>query len=94
MPDIEAKFDITEFNDLYAKVKPTLYIKLADVFAVHQMVADELSSVCISPDDNVMRELVRDLGSARNNESEMGAGSSEVTLHLSGRHHTLEGEYS
>lgn len=92
IPPAESKFDISEFNDLYAKVKPTLFIKMPDVITLHEMLANELSFVCISPDDNTLREVFRDLGNPKNNEAEMGAGSAEVTLTLSGRVHAMHGE--
>jgi Ras GTPase-activating-like protein IQGAP2/3 len=37
----ESHFDIDEFNDLHAKTKPTLYIKMSDIFSIHQLVAGE-----------------------------------------------------
>jgi Ras GTPase-activating-like protein IQGAP2/3 len=91
--DAESHFDIDEFNDLYARTKPTLYIKTADIFAIHQLVAAEINYVCPSKDD-VVNELIRDLGSAKTNESEMigGVSSSEITLTLNPKLHDVEGK--
>ena len=89
VPDAESTFDIDEFNDLYAKNKPTLYIKMTDVFAIHNLVAAELPSMCPSRDD-VLREIMQDLGSAKNNENEMNAaGSSEIHMFLTPKLHDI-----
>ncbi|KAF1955093.1 ras GTPase activating protein-like protein [Byssothecium circinans] len=88
--DIEAHFEIDEFNDLFARVKPTLYIKLADIFAIHNLVADDLPTLCPSQDDP-LREVIRELGSAKNNESELlHVSSTEITLTLNPKYHEQE----
>ncbi|KAB8343131.1 hypothetical protein FH972_022724 [Carpinus fangiana] len=89
--DLETQMDYDEFHDLHAKVKPTLHIKGADVFAIHDVVAKEVSFICAGPEDAVLREVIRELGSAKSNEAEMSAaGSAEVTLSLSSKGHTFE----
>ncbi|KAH7133266.1 hypothetical protein B0J13DRAFT_561971 [Dactylonectria estremocensis] len=88
--DAEQTFDIDEYNDLYAKNKPTLYIKMTDVFAIHNLVAAELPSMCPSRDD-VLREIMHDLGSAKNNENEMNAaGSSDIQMFLTPKLHDVD----
>ncbi|KAI9773105.1 MAG: hypothetical protein M1840_008226 [Geoglossum simile] len=88
--DAEAQFDIDEFNDLYARQKPTLYIKMSDIFAIHQLVAGEISHICPSKDD-ILRELVHELGSAKSNEDEMsGVSSTEIRLQLNPKLHDVE----
>lgn len=90
--DAEAHFDIDEFNDLYAKTKPTLYIKMADIFCIHQLVAAEISSVCPNQGD-MLRDIMRELGSVKSNESElMGVGSTEISLTLNPKLHNAEGK--
>ena len=90
VPDAESTFDIDEFNDLYAKNKPTLYIKMTDIFAIHNLVATELPFICPNRDD-MLREIIQDLGSAKNNESEMtGAGSSDIQMFLTPKLHDME----
>ncbi|CAD0098630.1 unnamed protein product [Aureobasidium mustum] len=82
----EQQFDIDEFNDLFARVKPTLYIKMADIFAIHHLVTNELSH--LSDPDDVLREIIRELGSAQSNENEMmGVGSNEISLQLTPKFH-------
>lgn len=89
VPDAESTFDIDEFNDLYAKNKPTLYIKMTDVFAIHNLVASELQAICPSRED-VLREIMHDLGSAKNNESEMNAaGTSDIQMFLTPKLHDI-----
>lgn len=90
VPDAEQTFDIDEFNDLYAKNKPTLYIKMTDVFAIHNLVAAELPAMCPNRDD-VLREIMQDLGSAKNNENEMNAaGTSDIHMFLTPKLHDVE----
>ncbi|KAF2623181.1 hypothetical protein BU25DRAFT_350777 [Macroventuria anomochaeta] len=88
--DAETYFEIDEFNDLFARTKPTLYIKLADVFAIHNLVIDDLPTLCPSQDDP-LREVVRELGSAKNNENELlHVSSTEITLTLNPKFHEQE----
>lgn len=90
VPDAEQSFDIDEFNDLYAKNKPTLYIKMTDIFAIHNLVASELQAMCPNRDD-VLREIIQDLGSAKSNENEMNAaGSSDIHMFLTPKLHDVE----
>ena len=90
--DAEEHFDIDEFNDLYARTKPTLYIKMADIFAIHHLVAAHHSYLCPGHDD-LLREVVRELGSAKNNENElMNVSTSEICLTLNPKLHEAEGK--
>lgn len=83
--EAESYFDIDEFNDLYAKTKPTLYIKMSDIFSIHQLVASEINNICPNPDD-ILKEIVRDLGNVKSNENElMSVNSSEINLTLNPR---------
>ncbi|KAI3324860.1 hypothetical protein HD806DRAFT_493809 [Xylariaceae sp. AK1471] len=87
--DAEHTFGVDEFNDLYAKNRPTLYIKMSDIFAIHNLVAQELPSICPSRND-VLHEILQDLGSAKNNENEMhAAGSSDIQMFLTPRLHDV-----
>lgn len=89
--DAEAHFDIDEFNDLYARTKPTLYIKMMDIFEVHRLIASDISFICPSRDD-VLREVVHELGSAKTNQNEMmGVSSAEIHLTLNPKLHDVEG---
>ena len=91
--DAEAYFEIDEFNDLYAKTKPTLYIKMADIFSIHQLVAADVSNICTGHDDT-LREIIRDLGSVKSNENElMNVSRSEINLTLTPKLHIVEGQY-
>ncbi|OTA68630.1 hypothetical protein K449DRAFT_461463 [Hypoxylon sp. EC38] len=88
--DAESTFDIDEFNDLYAKNRPTLYIKMTDIFAIHSLVVSEIPTVCPNRDD-VLREILQDLGSAKNNENEMNASSSsDIQMFLTPKLHDIE----
>lgn len=90
VPAAESTFDIDEFNDLYAKNRPTLYIKMTDIFAIHNLIAGELPFICPNRDDP-LREIMQDLGSAKNNESEMTAtGSSDIQMFLTPKLHDVD----
>ncbi|KAF3764528.1 hypothetical protein M406DRAFT_346588 [Cryphonectria parasitica EP155] len=90
VPDAESTFDIDEFNDLYAKNRPTLYIKMSDIFAIHSLIASDLPFICPNRDD-ILREIMQDLGSAKNNENEMTAtGSSDIQMFLTPKLHDVE----
>lgn len=90
VPDAEDTFDIDEFNDLYARTKPTLYIKMADIFSIHHLIAADLPHICPNRDD-MLREIVQELGSAKNNETEMlGVTSTEIQMNLNPKLHDIE----
>ncbi|KAL9132248.1 MAG: hypothetical protein Q9217_000052 [Psora testacea] len=93
VPDAEAHFDIDEFNDLYSRTKPTLYIKMADIFSVHRLVAAEAPFICPNRDD-ILQEVIHELGNAKHNESElMGVSTSEICLTLNPKLHEAEGKH-
>jgi Ras GTPase-activating-like protein IQGAP2/3 len=88
--DAESTFDIDEFNDLYARTKPTLYIKMVDIFAIHSLISTDLPYICTNRDD-MLREIVQELGSAKNNELEMlGVSSTEIQMTLNPKLHDIE----
>ncbi|KAL9094431.1 MAG: hypothetical protein Q9165_003281 [Trypethelium subeluteriae] len=88
--DAEAQFDIDEFNDHYSRTKPTLYIKMTDIFAIHQLIASDISYVAPIQDD-ALRDVIRELGSVKSNEHEMmGVSGSEISLQLIAKLHNVE----
>ena len=90
VPDAESTFDIDEFNDLYARTKPTLYIKMADIFSIHNLIAGDLPYICPNRDD-MLREIIQELGSAKNNETEMlGVTSTDIQMTLNPKLHDSE----
>ncbi|KAK5713325.1 iqgap-related protein [Elasticomyces elasticus] len=86
LPTAEEYFDADQFSDLYSRTKPTLYIKLADIFSLHSLVADNLLVVAPTRDDPI-KELLTDLGTAKSNESDLSgaANGGEITLTLKSR---------
>ena len=91
VPNPERQFDIDEFNDLYAKTKPTLYIKMSDIFSIHHLVLADVAHLCPAQDD-ILRDVLRELGSAKNNESElMNVSTAEICLTLNPKLHDIEG---
>ena len=64
---------------------------MADIFSVHHLVAAELPHICPNHDD-MLREVIRELGSAKTNEHElMNVSSSEICLTLNPKLHDIEG---
>ena len=93
VPNAEAQFDIDEFNDLYSRTKPTLYIKMTDIFSIHHLVAGDVSYICLGNRDDILQEVIRELGSAKNNEHElMNVSTSEICLTLNPKLHETEGK--
>ncbi|KAK4542873.1 hypothetical protein LTR36_006062 [Oleoguttula mirabilis] len=86
MPEPEEYFDADQFSDLYSRTKPTLYIKLTDIFALHSLIADNITQIAERRDDPI-RELLTDLGTAKSNESDLSGAASggEITLTLKSR---------
>ena len=84
---LEEWFDADQFSDLYSKTKPTVYIKLGDLFAMHALVADNIGTVAPTREDPI-KELLVDLGTAKSNESDLSgaANGSEITLTLRSRY--------
>jgi len=74
-------------------VKPTLYIKMTDVFTLRRMVSDDMTSLCRSQEDTILRDVLRELGNPKAAEAEMSAGQAEVTLSLGGRIIAVEDKY-
>lgn len=64
---------------------------MSDILAVHHLLAADPQAVCASRDDG-MREILRELGSAKSNESEMSAmGAQEISLQLTPKFHDVRG---
>ena len=63
---------------------------MADIFSVHQLLASEISSVCPNQDD-ILRDILRELGSVKSNENElMGVSTSEISLTLNPKLHNAD----
>jgi Ras GTPase-activating-like protein IQGAP2/3 len=86
IPSPEEHYDADQFSDLYSKTKPTLYIKLADIFALHSLITDNIAAVAPQRDDPI-KELLTDLGSAKGNETDLTGATNggEITLTLKSR---------
>ncbi|KAF3912981.1 hypothetical protein AA313_de0207997 [Arthrobotrys entomopaga] len=85
VPNAEKQFDMDEFEDLTSRQKPTLFIKMADIFALHAMVSREMMFMAPEPEDP-LRDLVRELGNVKNTEMELASvSSSEISLTLDPR---------
>jgi Ras GTPase-activating-like protein IQGAP2/3 len=53
----------------------------------------DVAAICPGQDD-VLREVIRELGSAKNNENDMlHVSSTEITLTLNPKFHDVEGTY-
>jgi Ras GTPase-activating-like protein IQGAP2/3 len=82
VPTIEARFEIDAFEDLTSKTKPTLYMKMSDIFAIHRLIASEIETIAESREDP-LREIIGELGSVQTSESELkNVGNTEIALQL------------
>lgn len=64
---------------------------MTDIFSIHHLVASDLPTICASQDD-VLREVIRELGSVQNNEHELKhVSTSEICLTLNPKLHNKEG---
>jgi Ras GTPase-activating-like protein IQGAP2/3 len=67
-------------------------MKLTDIFAIHNLVSQDMAAICPSQDD-MLREVIQELGSAKNNENDMlHVSSAEITLVLNPKFHDVEGK--
>jgi Ras GTPase-activating-like protein IQGAP2/3 len=63
---------------------------MTDIFAIHNLVAAELPYMCPNRED-VLYEIMHDLGSAKNNENEMNAaGTSDIHMFLTPKLHDVD----
>lgn len=87
IPTAEAHYDIDEFNDLYARTKPTLFIKVADLISMHSLISNAISVIAPNVDDSV-RLTLRELGGVKAAEADLTSlsASSEISLTLTPRY--------
>ncbi len=65
---------------------------MADIFSIHHLVAADASLICLGNRDDILQEVIRELGSAKNNENELSnVSSSELCLTLNPKLHQAEG---
>lgn len=85
VPDLDTHFEMDEYDDLTSTVKPTLYIKMADIFALHQLVAQEVEIMAPMREDQ-LRDIMRELGSVKASEEQLASVTrGELTLQLNPR---------
>ncbi|KAI5290251.1 hypothetical protein KEM54_002059, partial [Ascosphaera aggregata] len=87
--DAEGYFDIDEFNDLYAKQKPTLYIKMSDISFINRTVCANIDAICPDPHD-VLRDLVNELQNEKHEAELMRYSSTEIYLTLTPKLHKID----
>ena len=91
LPTPEEWFDADQFSDLYSRTKPTVYLKLGDLFSIHALIAENVAAIAPSRDDPI-KELLTDLGSPKTNENDLSGAvdGSEITLTLRSRYTVQE----
>ncbi|KAI5842754.1 hypothetical protein BZA05DRAFT_344221 [Tricharina praecox] len=90
VPTVEARFEMDEFEDLTSKQKPTLYMKMSDIFAIHRLVAQEIDAIAETREDP-LREIINELGSVQTSESELKTvGNTEISLQLDPSFHVVD----
>jgi Ras GTPase-activating-like protein IQGAP2/3 len=87
----EEHFDADQMSDLYSRTKPTVYIKLSDIFQLHSLMTDNIAVVAPTREDTI-KELLSDLGTPKGNEADLGntGGGGEITLTLKSRYKVQE----
>lgn len=74
VPEPEEKFNIDEYSDLVTLSKPIIYISIEEIINTHSLLLEHQDA--ISPDHNdVLHELLEDLGSVPDVESFLGEGA-------------------
>ena len=64
---------------------------MADIFSIHHIIAADIAYICPSQDD-ILRDVIREVGSAKNNENElMNVSTSEICLTLNPKLHDVKG---
>ncbi|KAM9328922.1 LOW QUALITY PROTEIN: ras GTPase-activating-like protein IQGAP2 [Gastrophryne carolinensis] len=74
VPEPEEKFNIDEYSDLVTLSKPVIYISIEEIINTHSLLLEHQDA--ISPDHNdVLHELLEDLGTVPDVESFLGEGA-------------------
>lgn len=70
VPDLGQQYNTSAYDDLTSHERPLLYIKTADIFAIHSLVAHEIDVMAPDPEDS-LRVVITDLGPLPNDASEI-----------------------
>ncbi|KAK9474066.1 uncharacterized protein V1510DRAFT_374331 [Dipodascopsis tothii] len=83
VPDPEAHYEMDDFDDLTATHRPTLAIKMSNIYAIHATVARFLEQMATESQDP-LRDAVKELGPLPSDESELMnvSRNTEVKLEL------------
>ncbi|XP_035292082.1 ras GTPase-activating-like protein IQGAP2 isoform X1 [Anguilla anguilla] len=74
VPEPEEKFNVDEYSDMVTLSKPVIYISIEEIINTHSLVLEHQDA--ISPDKNdLLHELVEDLGDVPDVESLLGEGA-------------------
>lgn len=69
----EVKFNMDQYSDLTRVTKPVIYISIAEIIDTHKLLLEHQDA--IAPDHNdVMHEILEDLGDVPTVESLVGEG--------------------
>uniref|UniRef100_A0A8C3AEB4 IQ motif containing GTPase activating protein 2 n=1 Tax=Cyclopterus lumpus TaxID=8103 RepID=A0A8C3AEB4_CYCLU len=98
VPEPEEKFNIDEYSDMVTLSKPIIYISIDEIINTHSLLLEHLEA--ISPDHNdLLHELLQDLGDVPDVETLLGTGSAlsqlaktEISLTLTSKLELLEGD--
>ncbi|KAJ8005733.1 hypothetical protein DPEC_G00120970 [Dallia pectoralis] len=74
VPEPEERFNVDEYSDMVTLSKPVIYISIDEIINTHSLLLEHLEA--ISPDHNdLLHELMEDLGDAPDVESLLGEGA-------------------
>lgn len=68
--DLGQYYEMSLYDDLTSHGRPSLHIKMSDIFSIHSLVAQELDVMAPEPDDS-LRMVVGELGPLPNDASEI-----------------------
>uniref|UniRef100_A0A3P8XZY6 IQ motif containing GTPase activating protein 2 n=1 Tax=Esox lucius TaxID=8010 RepID=A0A3P8XZY6_ESOLU len=78
VPEPEERFNVDEYSDMVTLSKPVIYISIEEIINTHSLLLEHLEA--ISPDHNdLLHELLEDLGDAPDVESLLGEGAVDPT---------------
>lgn len=69
-PDLQTHFNMSEFDDITMHERPSLYISMDNLLALHYMCYNHISGIA-PPNDNTLKPLVQQLGPLPKDSREM-----------------------
>uniref|UniRef100_A0AAQ4QNH2 IQ motif containing GTPase activating protein 2 n=1 Tax=Gasterosteus aculeatus aculeatus TaxID=481459 RepID=A0AAQ4QNH2_GASAC len=91
VPEPEERFNIDEYSDMVTLSKPIIYISIDEIINTHTLLLEHLEAISPDPND-LLHELLQDLGDVPDVETLLGEGATEISLTLTSKLELLEGD--